>query len=62
MSGTSMASPHLAGLGAYLMGMNGPTKPQDLCDKIKSMSTKNAVSGITSLKGTNNYLAFNGAV
>jgi hypothetical protein len=57
-----MASPHLAGLGAYLMGMNGPTKPQDLCDKIKSMSTKNAVSGITSLKGTNNYLAFNGAV
>ena len=60
MSGTSMASPHLAGLGAYLLALEGKVSPAALCDKIMTMSTKNAVSGIKPLTSTNNYLAFNG--
>ncbi|KAL2152769.1 hypothetical protein VTH82DRAFT_5954 [Thermothelomyces myriococcoides] len=57
ISGTSMASPHVAGLAAYLLGLNGPQSPASLCNYIKE--TGNAVvSGEPS--GTTNRLAFNG--
>jgi hypothetical protein len=54
-----MASPHIAGLGAYLLGLLGPKSPQALCDYIKETATKGAITGIPD--GTVNQLAFNGA-
>jgi subtilisin family serine protease len=58
ISGTSMASPHIAGLGAYLLTLEGPRTPAALCSRIQTLSTKNALAGVPS--GTVNYLAFNG--
>ncbi|KAI0149586.1 peptidase S8/S53 domain-containing protein [Xylariaceae sp. FL1272] len=55
-SGTSAASPIVAGLGAYLLGLGNDAK--GLCQRIKSMATKNVVSGVP--EGTVNLLAFNG--
>jgi subtilisin family serine protease len=61
MDGTSMASPHLAGLAAYYMGLDGPQKPATLCSRIKNAAIKNAITGLGALSGTSNLLAFNGA-
>ncbi|KAF2193523.1 subtilisin-like serine protease-like protein PR1A [Zopfia rhizophila CBS 207.26] len=58
ISGTSMATPHVAGLGAYLLGLEGKKTPAALGDRIKTLSTKNKITGVPS--GTVNYLAFNG--
>ncbi|KAI2636047.1 proteinase T-like protein [Xylaria nigripes] len=57
ISGTSMASPHIAGLGAYLLALEGERDPQSLCDYISSVGTTDVLSGIPS--GTINSLAFN---
>lgn len=56
ISGTSMACPHVAGLAAYFIGLDGPTLPSDLVDKIISVGTANLV---TDLKGSVNLLAYN---
>jgi len=53
-----MASPHIAGLGAYLLGLLGPKTPAALCTYIQTTSRKNILTSIPS--GTVNYLAFNG--
>jgi subtilisin family serine protease len=58
ISGTSMASPHIAGLGAYLLSLEGKVSPAALCTRIQTLSTKNVITGLPS--GTLNYLAFNG--
>jgi subtilisin family serine protease len=57
-----MASPHVAGLAAYLLGLNGKQTPAAIGKKIKDLATKNAVtiSG-TGTSTTPNILAFNGA-
>lgn len=55
-----MAAPHVAGLGAYLLALEGKRDPGQLCDRIKALSTKNAISGLQTL-ATGNRLAFNGA-
>ncbi|KAI1304533.1 peptidase S8/S53 domain-containing protein [Xylaria venustula] len=57
ISGTSMASPHVAGLGAYLLGLEGFKAPQDLCAYIASIGTTGALSGVPS--GTVNSIAYN---
>ncbi|CAG9953244.1 unnamed protein product [Clonostachys rosea f. rosea IK726] len=57
-SGTSMASPHIAGLAAYLAGLEGFTDPQTLCKRIADMATEGKLGGIP--EDTPNKLAFNG--
>lgn len=58
ISGTSMAAPHVAGLGAYLLALEGARTPAALCSRIQKLST----SGIVKNSLTpNNLLAFNGA-
>ncbi|KAI0147634.1 proteinase T-like protein [Xylariaceae sp. FL1272] len=57
ISGTSMASPHVAGLGAYLLALEGLKAPQMLCSYIASIATSGVISGVPS--STVNLLAFN---
>ncbi len=52
-----MATPHVAGLGAYLLGLEGFKAPQTLCAYIASIGTTGALSGVPS--GTINSIAFN---
>ncbi|KAB5585503.1 peptidase S8/S53 domain-containing protein [Coniochaeta sp. 2T2.1] len=58
ISGTSMATPHIAGLGAYLLTLLGKKTPAALCAYIVSTAQSGILSGIPS--GTVNKLAFNG--
>lgn len=58
ISGTSMASPHIAGLAAYLLTFLGKKAPQALCSYIASTADSNLLTGIPS--GTVNLIAFNG--
>jgi subtilisin family serine protease len=58
ISGTSMATPHITGLGAFLLAYEGSRTPAALCSRIQTLSTKNVIVGLPS--GTLNYLAFNG--
>jgi subtilisin family serine protease len=58
MSGTSMASPHVAGLAAYLLAYEGKKTPAALSTRIQALALKNKISDVPS--GTKNYLAFNG--
>ncbi|KAI1485277.1 peptidase S8/S53 domain-containing protein [Biscogniauxia mediterranea] len=57
ISGTSMASPHIAGLGAYFLG-TGAATVDNLCDYIASSALSGVLSGVPS--GTVNLLANNG--
>lgn len=57
-SGTSMAAPHIAGLAAYIAGLEGPSNPQALCSRLVTLASSGALSGLPS--GTPNRLAFNG--
>jgi subtilisin family serine protease len=58
ISGTSMATPHITGLGAYLLALLGSKTPAALCAYIASTAQSGILSGIPS--GTVNKLAFNG--
>lgn len=44
LSGTSMASPHVAGLGAYLLGLGHQIG--GLCENIASSALKGAIHGV----------------
>ncbi|KAL2166620.1 hypothetical protein VTG60DRAFT_2439 [Thermothelomyces hinnuleus] len=59
ISGTSMATPHVAGLGAYLLALLGPRSPQELCEYIKQTATIGTITSLPS--GTINAIAYNGA-
>lgn len=54
-----MSAPHVAGLGAYIMGMKGKQNPIGLCNMFKSSANMNVLSGLPG--GTPNRLAYNGA-
>ena len=53
-----MATPHVAGLGAYLLTLLGPKTPADLCAYIAKTATLNVIADVPS--DTVNALAFNG--
>lgn len=57
LSGTSMATPHIAGLSALIMGQTGKLTPAALQTQIKSIALNGLISGIP--RGTTNTLAFN---
>ncbi|KAI8074336.1 serine protease 1 [Gilbertella persicaria] len=59
ISGTSMASPHIAGLAAYLLSLEeGEVTPKEIKDKILRLATKGALESLP--KDTPNLLAYNG--
>jgi len=57
ISGTSMATPHVAGLIAYFIALQGNLTPAAMSTKLKSLSTMGVLSGIPA--GTLNDLASN---
>jgi len=61
ISGTSMATPHVVGLAAYLAGVNGAQTPASMKALIQKLATTEQVSlGLAALSGTPNLLAYNG--
>jgi hypothetical protein len=55
-----MRCSHIAGLAAYLLGLNGAMKPADVKAKIRTLATPGKITLPASASGTGNYLAFNG--
>jgi subtilisin family serine protease len=60
MSGTSMASPHVAGLAAYLIALEGLNTPAAVAARIKALAsgTGSQANGVES--GTTTLIAYNG--
>lgn len=54
LSGTSMASPHVAGAAALFLGANKDAKPADVAKGLSEQSTKDAISNPS--EGTKNEL------
>jgi len=57
ISGTSMATPHVAGLIAYLIGLRGNVSPAAMSTQLKSLALNGVLTGIPA--GTINALAHN---
>lgn len=57
-TGTSMATPHIAGLAAYLASRDGVKVTPGLCQTIAQTATKNAITNQS--RNTVNLIAFNG--
>lgn len=59
ISGTSMASPHVAGLAAYFLSLSDDgMSPKDVKEKIIELSTKDKLAGVPA--DTPNLLIYNG--
>ncbi|OAA48990.1 proteinase T precursor [Beauveria brongniartii RCEF 3172] len=57
MSGTSMATPHIAGLAAYISALEGGSA-SELCSRLQALATPDLITGLPGI--TTNLLAFNG--
>jgi subtilisin family serine protease len=57
ISGTSMATPHIAGLAAYLIVLEGLTTPAAVVNRIQALATSGK---ITDAESTNNLIGYNG--
>ncbi|OHE96004.1 subtilase [Colletotrichum orchidophilum] len=58
ISGTSMASPHVAGLVNYIQSVEGLSTPAAVIARIKALATPNKVTG--TLRSSPNLIAYNG--
>ncbi|GAP84405.1 putative alkaline proteinase [Rosellinia necatrix] len=58
ISGTSMSTPHVAGLALYLIALEGLSTPAAVTARIKALGTPSRITGIPS--GTVNLIAYNG--
>ncbi|CZT04410.1 hypothetical protein WAI453_011465 [Rhynchosporium graminicola] len=58
ISGTSMACPHVAGLAAYLIGLEGLSTPAAVQSRIKALATSGKV--LSPGSGSPNLIAYNG--
>jgi subtilisin family serine protease len=54
-----MATPHVSGLAAYILGLEGKRTPAQLGNRLATLSLKNIILSL--LPGTINNLAFNGS-
>ncbi|CZR55531.1 probable alkaline protease (oryzin) [Phialocephala subalpina] len=57
ISGTSMATPHIAGLAAYLIALEGISTPAAVQSRIKALATSGK---IVDAESTNNLIGYNG--
>ncbi|KAJ4291462.1 hypothetical protein N0V88_006058 [Collariella sp. IMI 366227] len=60
LSGTSMASPHVAGLAAYVMALNGVSGVEEVSDFIKQLAQDSGASVKNNAAGTTDLIANNG--
>ncbi|KAH7337083.1 peptidase S8/S53 domain-containing protein [Rhizoctonia solani] len=58
LTGTSMATPHVAGLVAYLLAVEGRRTPANMMARIKQLAPQRVLTGIP--PGTQNELVWNG--
>jgi oryzin len=58
ISGTSMATPHVAGLAAYLIALEGLSTPAAVVARIKALATSGVITSAGS--GSPNLIAYNG--
>jgi subtilisin family serine protease len=58
LSGTSMATPHVAGLVLYLQSVEGLCTPVEITQRLLALATEGRVAGIGF--GTPNLVGYNG--